>query len=212
MAVCPLAAQQTVNELWPEVDVYATLNSRLRASWFTTKATDKDSNTSTWEFGPNLDIYLKSFRNRSSQTLDVAGRKYLWMRLGYHILPSSNGNTEQRGIFEITSRYYLPKSFLLSDRNRLDFRVQNSFTWRYRNRVTLERDFKVGRIVFDPYARAEAFYEITTGNWNRFAFAGGVVFPFAKHFEIEPYIERQINSGSNPKFVNGFGLTLSIYF
>jgi hypothetical protein len=65
---------------------------------------------------------------------------------------------------------------------------------------------------FAPYARAEAFYNITSGDWNRFAFSGGVVFSIAKHFELEPYFERQTNSGSMPQFVNGFGMTLSVYF
>jgi hypothetical protein len=198
--------------VWSEVDLYATLNSRLRASWFTDHATDRDFNGTSWEFGPNLDIYLKSIRHRESQTLDESKRKYLSMRLGYHVLPMQNGNTEQRGIFEITARYYLPRSFLLSERNRLDFRGQNTFSWRYRNRITLERDLKVKRIAFAPYARAEAFYNVTTGDWNRFSFTGGIVFSIAKHLELEPYFERQINSGSIPQFVNGFGITLSTYF
>jgi hypothetical protein len=131
------------------------------------------------------------------------------MRLGYHVLPMPNGNTENRGIFEITGRYYLPKSFLLSERNRLDFRGQKTFSWRYRNRLTLERE---KRVAFTPYARAEAFYNITSGDWNRFAFSVGIVFSIAKHYEIEPYFERQTNSGSIPQFVNGFGATLSLYF
>jgi hypothetical protein len=103
---CPLPAQQTNNEVWSEVDLYATLNSRLRASWFTEHATDRDSNGVSWEFGPNLDIFLRSIRHHESQTLDESKRKYLSMRLGYHILPMPNGNTEQRGIFEITARYF----------------------------------------------------------------------------------------------------------
>ena len=133
------------------------------------------------------------------------------MRLAYHVLPEADGNTEHRGIIEVTPRYYLPKGFLLSDRNRLDLRGTSSFSWRYRNRLTLERDFKIGSRNFTPYGRAEAFYDITNGQWNRFAYSGGVFFPFAKHYEFEPYFERQNNSGSNPKYTNGVGITLSIY-
>jgi hypothetical protein len=94
LAAYPLAAQETTNQFWPEIDLFANLSSKPRASWISTHATDKDSNTATWEFGPNLDIYLKSIRNRHSQTLDAAKRKYLVMRLGYRVLPSPNGNTE----------------------------------------------------------------------------------------------------------------------
>lgn len=212
LLACPLAAQQSVNEFWPEVDVFATLNSRLRASFMSAHTVDKDSDPAGWEFGPNLDIYLISIRNRRSENYDVSKRKYLWLRLGYHVLPSPNGNTEQRGITEITSRFFLPKSFLLSDRNRLDFRGTNTFSWRYRNRLTLERDFRIRRLAFTPYARAEATYNITNSNWARFSYSFGSVFPMAKHFEVEPFFERQVNSNSSPKYVNGFGLTFSVYF
>jgi hypothetical protein len=64
----PLACQETTNQVWPEGDLYANLNSKLRASWYTTHSTDRDSNTTSWEFGPNLDIYLKSMRAGRSET------------------------------------------------------------------------------------------------------------------------------------------------
>jgi hypothetical protein len=208
----PLASQETTNQVWPEVDLFANLNSKLRASWYSAHSTDRDSNTTSWEFGPNLDIYLKSMRAGRSETPDESKRKYLVVRLGYRVLPSPNGTSEQRGIIEITPRYYLPKSFLLSDRNRLDLRGTNTFSWRYRNRITLERDLKVGRVAFTPYGRVEFFYNITAGNWERVAYTVGTVFPFLRHFEMEPYFERQVNANSEPKYVNGFGLTLSVYF
>jgi hypothetical protein len=37
-----LACQATTNQVWPEVDLYANLNSKLRASWYTTYSIDRN--------------------------------------------------------------------------------------------------------------------------------------------------------------------------
>jgi hypothetical protein len=208
----PLRAQQSTDQVWPEIDIYDKLNSYLRVSFMSTHAKDQDSTSTTWEFGPSLDIYLKSIRSRRSQTFDSSKRNLLVMRLGYHILEQPNLPAEQRGIFELTNRFYLPQKFLLSERNRLDFRGLSTFSWRYRNRVTLERDFKVRKLAITPYSRAEVFYDITRGVWSRYSYTGGAVFPFKKRYELEPYFERQINFNVSPATVNGFGLTFSVYF
>jgi hypothetical protein len=50
---------------------------------------------------------------------------------------------------------------LLIDRNRLDLRwVDGNFSWRCRNRLTLERHFKMGgNRALTPYASGELFYD-----------------------------------------------------
>lgn len=49
---------------------------------------------------------------------------------------------------------------MLSDRNRVDFRwVNDKFSVRYRNRLTLEREFTIGERSYTPYASIEAYYD-----------------------------------------------------
>jgi len=211
--VCPATAQQAANEVWPEVDFYAKLNSNMRIYMMATRAKSREAPSDTWEFGPNLDIYLKSIRGRRADiSPDQARRKYLMLRLGYRVLPLPDHIVEQRGVIELHTRYYLPKSFLVVDRNRLDLRGKETFSWRYRNRVSVEREFRARRVTFTPYVRAEGYYDCTGAKWTRFAYIGGVVFPIGSHLELEPSYERQINKTGQPSYTNGYGITWSIYF
>ena len=49
---------------------------------------------------------------------------------------------------------------LLSDRNRIDLRdIAGEFSWRYRNRLSVEKEFSIGRVRVNPYTRFEVYYD-----------------------------------------------------
>jgi hypothetical protein len=209
----PIAnAQQDTSEVWPEADVYVKLNNDIRVYLMSARAKNREEESGTWEFGPNLDIYLKSIRGRVATSANQERRKYLMVRFGYRAVTFPDRTVEQRGVIEFHARYYLPKSLMVVDRNRFDLRGTKTFSWRYRNRVSLEREFKARNVAFIPYVRAEGYYDCTAVKWTRFAYIGGIVFPFGSHFEIEPSYERQNNKTGQPAYTNGYGLTLSLYF
>lgn len=139
--VIPARSQDTVNEAWPEIDTYVTLSPTYRLSFAAAKAADRDSGQERWQFGPNLDITLKPILRMKFRTLDPEKRKYLTFRVGYRHLISQPGD-ENRMIMEVTPRVPLPKSFLLTDRNRMDLRWRDGFSWRYRNRLGVEKEFQ----------------------------------------------------------------------
>jgi Protein of unknown function (DUF2490) len=209
----PARPQDTVNEFWPRVDTYVTLSPKYRLFFMAEKAVDRDTREESWQFGPHLDITLKPILRMKFRTLDPEKRKYLTFRIGYRHLISQSGPDENRMILQLTPRFPLPKSFLLSDRSRIDLRWRNGFSWRYRNRLGVEKDFKLRSFVFGPYARSEIFYDSAVSRWNRLTYAAGVVIPISKkRAEITPSFERQNISGSTTNHVNGAGLTLSLYF
>jgi len=114
-----------------------------------------------------------------------------------------------------TLNYPVPRiNFLLSDRNRADLDWQGgSFTWRYRNRVQLERTLKWGSYHLAPYASAEFYYASQYGKWSDTALSAGCLFPIGKHFELNPYYEHQNNTGNNPnQQLNQAGLMLNMHF
>lgn len=205
-------SQDTVNEFWPRVDTYVTLSPQYRLFFIAAQSVDQDSGQERWQFGPNLDITLKPFVRMKFRTLDPEKRKYLTFRIGYRRLISQTGPDENRMILEATPRYPLPKSFLVADRSRMDLRWRNGFSWRYRNRLSVEKNFKIRSFLFTPYARSEIFYDSAVSRWNRLTYSGGVVVPIFKRAEIVPSFERQNISGSTPNHVNGAGLTLKLYF
>lgn len=207
----PALAQTTVNEWSPEIDTYVTLTSRLRASLFATRTRDAES-TNSFEVGPNLDITFRSLRGRKTPARDVWREKLLTLRLGYHYIHNVDSAPEQRGILELTPRFYLPKDVRVMDRNRVDLRsIAGDFSWRYRNRISLERDFEAGPVALTPYLRWEIFYDSRYATWNRKAYIAGIVFPIGKHVELEPSYERHNDSRSSTHHENVIGCTLSFY-
>jgi hypothetical protein len=119
----------------------------------------------------------------------------------------------------------LPGEVLLSDRNREDFRfVDGDFSFRYRNRVTLEREFHLfrGRTI-TPYASGEIFYDTRFQIWNRNRLAVGIqqslrrgplrrlLLP-KRQVVLDLYYMRQNDSRSDTPHVNAIGTALAFYF
>src|SRR6185295_19849178 len=211
------SAQQdsdTVKQLWPEVDVYVSLNEKFRLLFLatTTKAEETRDNTEG-QVGAHIDYLLN---------------KRVSLRVGYRYGFSLGGTDpfkEHRPIFEQTLRQPLPLHVLLSDRNREELRwVNGDFSARYRNRLTLERAFKVLNRSVTPYGSAEAVYDSRFKTWNRNRFAVGAQIALKhgaplislihpeKQFVLDVYLMRQNDSRSEPHHVNALGMAFNIYF
>lgn len=205
---------ETVKQFWPEVDIYVPLNEKFRLYFLfaTTKAEETKENTEG-QVGAHIDYHLNG---------------KVSLRTGYRYgfsLGGSDPFKEHRIVFEQTLRQPLPLDVLLSDRNRQELRwVNGEFSARYRNRVTLEREFKVLNRPLTPYGSAEAFYDSRFKTWNRNRFAVGAQIAFKrgvplislihpkKQFVLDVYVMRQNDSRSQPRHVNAAGLALNIYF
>lgn len=161
--------------------------------------------------------------------IDYIPNKHVILRTGYRF-GTSVGSTsepfkEHRFLTEQTLRTLLPGGLLLSDRNREDFRfVDGDFSFRYRNRVTIERGFHVFRErTITPYVSGELFYDTRYGIWNRNRYAvgvqtslrpGGVLTMLLPKRQIilDVYFMRQNDSRSDRPHVNAVGAALSFYF
>ena len=212
------ALAQNQEQFWPEVDTYVNLSSRSRLFFMAALSSDQDTRSLDGEFGASLDFYFRRFlQERLRDARDPAKSKFLTFRVGYRYLPSLRGDdpNEQRPIFEITARRLLPLAILFSDRNRFDFRFVEGkpFSWRYRNRVTLEHNFSIHKYVFTPYVRGEFFYDSRYGKIDKNIFSIGSVFPLSKRTELETYYEDQRDSSTTPNYhTRGVGLVLNLYF
>jgi hypothetical protein len=113
--------------------------------------------------------------------------------------------------------FHLPTwgRLLISDRNRadLDWPTSGNFTWRYRNRLTIERRVTTHSYHPAPYVSAEVFYESQYNKWSTTALYAGCLFPIGKHVQFDPYYEHQNNTGKHPnQQLNQLGLVLNLYF
>jgi len=213
---CLCSSAQTAQVL-PEVDTYFKLSSELRVS-FQAKETREAGDPIHAEIGPSLDFYLKPLIRLKKATefdLDDSKSRPLVFSVGYRYLPQAN-NAPATNRMEpvVTLNFPLKGRFLLSDRNRADLDWRNgNFTWRYRNRIQIEKTLTLRSYHPSPYASAEFFYQSQFGKWSDTAIYAGCIFPIGKRLEVNPYYEHQNNTGKSPNHqLNQLGLMLNLYF
>ena len=198
--VCGAVAQ--TSEFLPEIDAYYKVTPELRIS-MQAKGAYEAGDPVIAEFGPSLDFYLKPMvrlQEITSFDLDDSKSRPLIFSIGYRYLPYPSSPPTNRMEPIVTFNVPMPKiRILLTDRNRGDLDWQSGgFTWRYRNRLQLERDTRIHSYHLQPYASAEFFYESQYGKWANTAIYMGCLFPISRHVEINPYYEHQNQTGSSP--------------
>jgi uncharacterized protein DUF2490 len=215
----PALAQRAgaqVDQFLPEIDAYYKLSSDVRVS-FQAKETREASDPTQAEIGPSVEFYLKPLLRLKRITrfdLDDSKSRPLVLSIGYRYLPSPNAPAENRLEPVATFNFPLKAGLLLSDRNRADLDWKNGkFSWRYRNRLQIEKRLTIHSYHPAPYASVEPFYESQYNKWSDTAIYAGCMFPLGKHIEIDPYYEHQNSTGKSPnQQFNQLGLILSLFF
>jgi hypothetical protein len=215
-------AQQptTSNQVWPEVDVYINLKPKVRLFLLGTVSRAVEDGEA---------FNGQAFEAQIGAHIDYIPNHHVILRTGYRY-GTSVGDTdspykEHRFLTEQTLRKLLPGDVLLSDRNREDFRfVSGDFSFRYRNRVTIEREvhlYKKRNIT--PYVSGELFYDTRYSTWNRNRLAVGVqaalrrgplrkMLLHKRQVILDLYFMRQNDSRSDTPHVNALGVALTFYF
>lgn len=151
-------------QLWREVDVYVPVDEKVRLFFLfsITKARETRENTEG-QFGAHTDYTVN---------------KRLTLRAGYRYgfsLTETDPFKEDRPIAEQTYHERLPLKILLSDRNRQELRIVNGdFSFRYRNRLRLEREFLLPGRSITPYGSIEVYHDSRFNVWNRNRLTAGV--------------------------------------
>jgi Protein of unknown function (DUF2490) len=216
-ATGPQASAQT-DQFLPEIDLTYKVTSAVRAS-FQAKQTREGGEETTAEIGPSVEFYLKPLIRLQNVTLfdlDDAKSRPMVFSIGYRYLPSPNSpspNSPAVNRLEPTLTFHFPAArFLLSDKNRGDLDwTHGNFSWRYRNRVQIEKRLTIHRYHPAPYASAEFFYQSRYAKWSDTALYAGCLFPIAKRFEFDTYYEHQNNTGKRPnQKLNQLGVKLLV--
>ena len=213
-------AQETRKEFWPEIDVYINVKPKVRLYLLGTISKSVEDGEL---------FNAQSYEAQIGAHIDYIPNKHLILRTGYRfgtaVGDTDDGFREHRIITEQTLRKMLPADFLLSDRNREDFRFLNGdFSFRYRNRVTIERElpfFKRRNVT--PYVSGEIFYDTRFDVWNRNRFAVGVqhtllggplqkMLLHKRQVVLDIYFMKQNDSRSQTPHVKAVGAALLFYF
>jgi hypothetical protein len=212
---CPAAYAQDVQFL-PEVDAYLKLNSAFRL--YLQAKDDRDGGDPTQlTIGPSVQFYLKTLLKLKDITvfdLDDSKSKALVLETGYRSITAPGAPPENRMETIATFHFPLKAGFLISDMNRADLDwKKGGFTWRYENKLTVERSSAIHSYHLIPYIAAEPYYESQYNKWSTTALYAGCLFPVGKRVQFDTYYEHENNTGKSPnQQQNYFGLALRLYF
>lgn len=192
----------TINEAWPELQVYFRLNPRTQLFLDVAGQSDRESSYSNGLIGGDV-IYEVN--------------KWMDARAGYRfgrVLDSNSKPTfENRMLFQTTPHASLGHGWFVNDRNRIELRwLDTGFSTRYRNKLQFGRDFKVRERAVTPYVETEVFYDSRYEKWNRVVYDAGVAIAINKRFSIEPYAGEQSDTETTPRYTRFLGLKFILRF
>jgi hypothetical protein len=211
-----LAACAQDTQFLPEVDAHLTLNRSLR-TYLQALDDRQGGDPEQFTFGPSIQFYHKPLVKLERVTLfdlDDEKSRPLVLESGYRIITAPDTSPKNRAIEAVTLRFPPGAGFLLSDRNRGEMDWQNGdFSWRYRNKLKLERTFSARSYHLIPYLAAEPFYLSQYNKWSSTDLYAGCQIPVGKHVEFDTYYEHENNTGKKPNRQNNyFGLALYLFF
>ncbi len=199
----------------PEVDVHLKLNSELR-TYLEAKDDRDGGDPQQFAIGPSLQLYFKpliKLKDFARFDLNDAKTRAFVLETGYRYITAPNAAPENRMMAVATFNFPLKKGFLITDRNRADLDWKGGvFSWRYRNKLSIERTFSVHSYHLIPYIAAEPYYESQYNKWSTTALYAGCLFPIGRHFEFNTYYEHENNTGKSPnKQTNSIGVALYVF-
>jgi hypothetical protein len=210
----PARAQEV--QFAPEVDAHLKLNSTVRM--YLEAKDDRDGGApDQFAIGPSIQLYLKpliQLKHVTAFDLDDSKSRMLVLETGYRHITTPDAPSKNRLQAVATLNFPLKAGFHMSDRNRADLDWKNgSFTWLYRNKLTLDRTVSMRTYHLIPYVAAEPYYESQYNKWSTTALYAGCLFPLGKHVEFNSYYEHANNTGKRPnQQQNSVGLALYLYF
>jgi Protein of unknown function (DUF2490) len=211
-----LAAQETSNEFWPQLSGVWHLGSDFQLVGTVTEHAATDAKDDDFRIGAYLAYHLRYKFTGPLARHHPEESRFLSVNGGYYYIPPAPNGTaavENRAVFQFVGRVPVPKRFLVTDRNEMDLRwISGSFYWRYRNRLTLQRNVTIHAYTVTPLVFGELQYYSKYDSWYRNDYGVGLRFPVAKLAEILPYYERQNTSDGKPAHVNAVGVAVTFFF
>ena len=177
-----------------------------------------------------LDIILtgqvrfgRNFRDYVDEHLGVGGgftfkqSKYLQFTETYSYIvnrPAPNRNAYENRL-NLSATAISPKFSGVTVSNRVLFERRwrkPANSWRYRNRLQIERTFKPNKLEFRLFASDEIYYDFLAKSWLRNRFIVGAGKPISKQLSLDVYYLRQNDGRSRPGDIHVIGTGLRIRF
>jgi hypothetical protein len=218
LAATPVAGQApaTGGALWASGEAHVQLRDNWRLAALGESKSGTDYTYQQWIAGAAVGLQLKRSPRQHLVDLDQDKAHRLVIGAGYEYLDTDEPGKrswENRIAAEITPRARPPADFLVTDRNRVEFRwVNGVYSSRYRNRLSVERASHLGGLRLTPYLSAEFFYDWARDSWNEEQYAAGIEWPFENVLKLSTYYLYQDCSTCRPRTLNVAGLSLNYFY
>jgi hypothetical protein len=200
----PVSVPRSYNQFWQDIDIFYAIKPKIDVNLDFGLREKTDFNRTTDHYTELL-LFFKPNKHVSF------GPGYRYQRLS----PVRERLTyEHRLMLHATLSFDLPKKLRLSDRSLYEYRWRSSRpdTARYRNRIVLERPFRLAQRTFTPYIMEEVFYDFSLDKFSRNRLAVGVKKRLAKHFTLDLHLMRQSDGTIRPGDLNVIGSNLRFNF
>ena len=113
-----------------------------------------------------------------------------------------------------TSHFPLKARFLASDRNRADLDWKSGvFTWRYRNKLTIERTVEIGGYHFHSVCRGRTVLHQPVQQMEHDRSLCRRLVPVGKHVQFNGYYDHENNTGKSPNQPKNYiDVAMQLYF
>ena len=200
------AAADLEAEAWPEFDIWIKLDDagKDRILILAAFADEPSFQYEETALGISWDRRMnKSWSWR-------VGIRYIWKEVDP---PDTN---ETRGVFDLKWFKELGGDWLLTDRNRIDLRKfegVSSLSFRYRNRIQIEKPFKVFSRKWTGFTSYEIYYDSRYDEWGqRQRLIAGVSIPIKEWFSVDVFLGYHIETKPKDESGAALGVAFGLYF
>jgi hypothetical protein len=215
-------AQNSSNEFWPEVDIWYRLNPSWRFSSFIsiTKFNESDNTdgnlslSADYAWGKTKLTLYRKFVNDEEQLRMNAFMVRLGVMDGRSINQDADEYIEKMVYTEFHKRIPLKKSVLLSQRFRIDTRWlgnESNFSYRFRYRFMLEKEFKKENTSIVPYINIEPYWDSRYSKVKRVRLIAGASISMGPQFALESNVTYQHDTTYDTENLYAFGIILHYF-
>lgn len=195
-------AQNSSLELWPEADVWYRLNSSWRFSSILSITKYNESNgrdlnvnlQADYAWGKTkLTLYRKLVNEEEKLRMNAFMVRGGLMK-GWSIGENASDYIEKMFYTEFHDRIPLKRNILLSHRFRIDTRwlgQESNFSYRFRYRFMIEKEFKTEKSSFVPYVNIEPYWDSRYSKVVKTRLIGGASVSMGPHFALESNLTYQ---------------------
>jgi hypothetical protein len=201
IALVGAARAETSEEFWPELDLWYRFTDAWRLEYVSTGTRDDSGDKTNGSAALYVDYRMND---------PISWRVGLQYQNTLPDSPGQNNTIEHRVSLDFNYRWHLGDAVLMTDRTRLDLRdIESVDSYRVRNRLRVERPFKLTRTTLTPYFNAEVYYDSRYDALSRLRLEAGSIVSLGKIWEADFYIGEQRNYQPTDKNTLALGITIT---